>query len=72
MMDHEGFLRFNKSGLLEAGYDDNSPPQCYYQVQISFTLVSFNILDIFFIGIIQYASFLKAYLKTKQYSLYEL
>lgn len=46
MMDQEGFLRFNKSGLLEAGYDDNSPPQCYYQVQIPFTLVSFNILEI--------------------------
>ncbi|XP_054283059.1 uncharacterized protein LOC129000151 isoform X1 [Macrosteles quadrilineatus] len=31
LMDEEGYLRFNKTGLGEAGYDEESPPYCFYQ-----------------------------------------
>ncbi|XP_046660865.1 uncharacterized protein LOC124354454 isoform X1 [Homalodisca vitripennis] len=31
MIDEEGYLKYNKSGLVEGGYDIDSPPSCYFQ-----------------------------------------
>lgn len=32
MIDKNGLLCFNKTALVEAGYDEDSPPSCFYQV----------------------------------------